>query len=184
MRVQVYSSYTGLVQITVATPRPENVPSVLFTAASVHEDYCARVRQLLREYKHVGESSLQFAAALRLQTYFPATNDKPFYALRELMPAGTTRDIDSEWQLELMRIRYRFHLALLPAAHQATDEEADAIERHIEYAIRRLFEVNSVAPKVFLPGDSADRGYQSDVDIVCELGEAGARVGIDIPQPA
>ena len=187
MRVQAYSAYAGTLQVTVATPRPDAAPSTHFTAASVHEDYCASVRALLREYKHVGESSVEFPAEQRIQSFFPTFTiggiAKPLFALRELMPIGSPRDIDADFQLEVMRIRYQFHIVILPAAFAANSVDAEAIERHVEYAIRQLFQANTV-PDVFIPGDSEDRPHRSEIDIVCELGTATAKMGVDIPSPS
>jgi hypothetical protein len=184
MRIQAYTTYTGVLAITVATPRPEGVPSTRFTAAPIHEDYCAQVRALLKEHKHIDTSSLAYPAAKRLSTYFPAFEGAPIFALRQLIPAGSPRDIDPEFLLEIMRIRYEFLINLLPGAFLTDEVDAEAIERHVEYAVKRLFQVNGV-PDVFIPGDTAARpGDRTDIDIVVELGGARDRTGVEIPTPA
>lgn len=192
MRIQAYTAYTGTLIIAVATPRPQEAPSTHFTAAKIHEDYCARVRSILREWKHIGETSLAFPVAQRLQTYFPVyplVTGKPLYALRQLMPAGSPRDIDREYMLEIMRIRYAFTLVILPAYFGADEIDAEAIERHLEYAVKQLFQVSGVPhvtiPQITVPGDNdiiTEEG--SLVSISCELAGASARNGADIPQPS
>lgn len=191
MKIQAYTAYTGTLVIAVATPRPEEAPSTHFTAAKIHEDYCARVRSLLREHKHIGDTSLTYPAAQRLQTYFPifpATTGKPLYALRQLMPSGSPRDIDREYMLEIMRIRYAFTLVCLPAYSLADEIDAEAIERHMAYAVKQLFQASGVPyvtiPQVTVPGDNGIvDGEGSLVSIMCELGGASARQGVEIPQP-
>lgn len=186
MRIQAYTAYTGSLTIAIATPRPEEAASTHFTAAKIHEDYCAQVRALLREHKHIGETALAYPAAQRLQTYFPifpAVTGTPLYALRSLMPAGSPRDIDQQFMLEIMRVRYAFTLVILPAYFAANETTAEGIERAMEYATKRLFQVAGI-PDVVIPGDNEIlSGVDSLVSITCELGGASARMGVDIPQP-
>ncbi len=187
MKIWAYRIYPGTLTITVATPRAETAASTKFTAAKIHEDYCARVRAHLKEHRHVGTTSLQYPAAKRLQTYFPVFNSdttKPLYALRELKPAGAPRDFNPEFMLEIMRIKYSFILNLLDAAFLADEIITEAIERHMEYAIDLLFDANSV-PNAFIPGDDGQRpGDRTEIDILCELGPADGRDVVDIPTPA
>jgi hypothetical protein len=187
MRIQAYTAYTGSLTIAVATPRPEEAASTHFTAAKIHEDYCARVRALLREHKHIGETALAYPVASRLQTYFPVfplVTGNPLYAIRQLMPAGSPRDIDQEFMLEIMRIRYAFTLVILPAYFAADETTAEGIERALEYAVKKLFQAADV-PDVVIPGDNEIiSGVDSLVSISCELGGASARMGVDIPQSA
>lgn len=185
MRIQAYTAYTGALTITVATPRPEAAGSIMFTAATIHEDYAANVRAVLEEHQHCGDTSLAYPAARRLSTYFPTAGSPalPLFALRMLRPMGSPRDIDAQFMLEIMRLRYAFLLVLLPPAFIASASIREAKERHLEYAINRLFDANGV-PNTFIPGDQTLRNQaQSEIDIVCELGEASERVGVDIPSP-
>jgi hypothetical protein len=184
MKIQAFGVYTGTLVIGVATPRPEAVPSTHFVAASIHEDYCATVRSALRRHKHVGESSLSYAATLRLQNYFPVFAASPIYAIRELRPAGSPRDIDPEFMLEIMRIRYDFVLNILPAAMLSNEVDAEAMERHMENATRKLFQALAI-PDVFIPGDGGDRpGDRTEIDIVCEMGPGSDLRTFEIPAPA
>ena len=192
MRIQAYTAYSGILSITVATPRPEAAGSVIFTAASIHEDYCAKVRVVMQEWKHIEPTTEAYPAAQQLKTYLPAPNGAQLYAFRQLMPAGTPRDIDAQFQLEIMRIRYEFMIVLLPAAFQSDQNLASGLERNIEKAVNDLFTANGV-PSAFIPGDMGIRNEQdvevptrSEIDIICEMGPALAqgRNGVDIPQPS
>lgn len=187
MRIQAYTAYTGTLTITVATPRPEEAASAFFVAGKIHEDYCAKVRAALEEHIHILAPGQQFPAAQQLQTYFPAATvggvAQPLYALRELMPAGSPRDVDMDFFLEIMRIRYAFTLVLLPAAFAASGVLREGKERHLEYAVKKLFEAQSI-PHTTIPGDNDILdGVSSHIGILCELGAASARQGVDIPQP-
>jgi hypothetical protein len=181
MRVQAYTIVDGVITITVATARAEPMASTKFTAANLHEEYAASARALLREYKHINASTEAFPAAKRLQTYFPTHAGNPLFALLELIPAGTSRSIDDQWQLEIMEIKYGFTLNLLPIAFLADEAIADGVERHVAYAVAQLFEANGV-PSVFIPGAQDVRtGNGTDIDITCEVGRASGRRGVDIP---
>lgn len=190
MKAQVYAAYSGTLVITVATPRAQPLPSHKFTAAKIHEDFCAKVRVALREHKHVGPTCAEFPERLRLASYFPKHEGMPLYALKELMPAGTPRDVDEGWQMEVMRIRYQFALHLTNAALIADEETAEGVERHLEFAVKSLFEALEI-PAVFIPGDeetrqspdTANPTQRTEIDILVELGPATARTGVEIPAP-
>lgn len=180
MRINSYDVHPGVLTITVATPRDPEIPSALFTAASIHEDYCGRVRALLREYKHVGESSNACPAAQRLQAYFPAHEGKPLYALRALVPSGAPREIDPEFMLEVLRIRYEFILVDLPEAMMADAIIAEGRERAMEKALHDLLEANGV-PAVFIPSNNDQRNpNRSEVDIICEFGPSTGRRSFEV----
>lgn len=179
MRIQAYAAISGTLVIAVYTARPEGAPSIRFTAAKVHEDYAAAIRTLLREWRQVGESALQFPDAARLTTYLPAPSGRPFYALRQLQPAGAPRDIDDEAKLEIIRPRYEFTLHLTPEGIRNPD--AEAVERHLEYAMQRLLAANGIEG-VYIPGDDGTRAEQTHtiVDVICELGASTDRRGFDV----
>lgn len=191
MRVQAYAAYAGSLIVTVATPRPETAPSTIFTAASIHEDFCAKVRVVMQEHKHIEATALAWPVAQRIQTYLPTYQFAPIYALRQLMPAGAPRDIDQNFQLEIMRIRYEFMLVRLPASFICDQLLAEGQERNMEKAVNDLFAANSV-PNSFIPGDSGIRNEQdvnvptrSEIDIVCEMGPAigNGRAGFEMSVP-
>jgi hypothetical protein len=182
MRLQAYTAYSGTLVITAATLRPEARPTALFTAASIHEEFCAQVRALLEEHRHIPPTCASVPAAQALPTYFPTSGGAPFFALRELRPAGSPRDIDAEWNLEIMRLRYEFTIVILPAAWGAAAPVRHALERHLTKAIKDLFKSNNV-PDTFIPGDNEQRPEQpgrTEIDLVIELGAATARTGVDL----
>lgn len=185
MRVQAYTSFSGFVVTTVATPRPEGTPSMIFTAATIHEDYAASVRSLMEEHKHL---DADFPAAGRIASYFPKFNGLPIYALRQLMPAGAPRDVDADFQLEIMRIRYQLEINLLPGAWLTDARVRNAIERNVVFAMRQLYQANGL-PDVYLPGENGIRGAEdgpsprTEIDIICELGPASARTAVEVAAP-
>ncbi len=193
MRIQAYLAYSGVFTVTVSTIRPEAARSTLFTAATAHEDFAAKVRGLLEEHIHIAPTDRAFPDAKRLQYYFPVATingvARPIYAMKELMPAGAPRDVDANFMLEITRLRYQFSIALLKEAFAVTPTYRSAIERAIEFAVQSLFFANTV-PWVYAPGDETVRPQNpnsttgpTDVDILCELGPASQRQGIDIPDP-
>lgn len=180
MRIQAYTARAASLIITVRTIRPEEAPSSLFTAAKIHDDLCARVGAVLREHKHVGDTQLAYPAERRLGTYFPTVGDKPIYGMRELRPAGTTRDIDADWQLEIMTIRYELTLALLPAAFQGDEDIAEAVSRNVSYAAQQVLAAAGL-PYLFIPGDDGQRPDEgTSIDIICDPGPSSNRVGCDV----
>lgn len=177
MRVHLYSVHPFTLTITVATPRAADA-SLLFTAARIHEDYAARVRWLLRHHRQVGPTAEAYPAAQRLTGHLPAG----YYGLRSLQPAGAPRDIDTDFQLEITRIRYAGVLVDLPGCFQA-GIEGEARERHLEKAVKDLFQANDV-PNDFIPGDDGRRDdTRTCIDIIAELGPSDGLIGADIPAP-
>lgn len=182
MRIQAYTAHTGTIIITAATLRPDARPTALFTAASIHEEFCGQVRTLMEEHKHIPPTSLAYPAAQQLATYFPTNAGQNLFALRELRPAGAPRDIDPEWNLEIMRIRFDFLIVLLPAVFGAAGPVRHGIERHMTKAVKDLFRANGV-PDVFIPGDNEQRPEmpgRTEIDVVVELGAASARTGVEV----
>lgn len=183
MRIQAYTAYTGVLTLTLCTIRPQEAPSALFTGAKIHEDWTAKSRAALKEYKHCGDASQAFAERVRLQNYFPGGLTAPYYALRQLKPAGSPRDIDSDWNLEITRMRYEFFLVFLPAYFAAAEPQGDAIERAMEKAVYDLFGYLQIW-NTHIPGDNAVLpGEGTYLNTVCELGPATQQQGIDIPSP-
>lgn len=183
MRIQAYTHYSGTLSITVATPRPEAAASTTLTAATIHEDYAAKVRAALREHKHINPTQTNYAAAYTLQNYLPQYQGKPIFVLTQLMPAGSPRGIDQQFMLEVMTLRYQFALDLLPGAHLTDDITAESKERAIEYAVKSLFTYLGI-PHTVIPADNTIAGqFDTEIGIMVELGAAGCRQGVDIPAP-
>lgn len=190
MRIQAYTRYSGLLTITCSTLRPEAAPSVKFQAATVHEDFSGLVCGLMEEHKHVAPTDAFFPAAQRMQGYFPGdSTGAAIYALKQIRPDGAPRDIDLQFMLEITRLRYEFVLDLSPAAFSVSGTVRNGIMRAMEFAASQLL-VNNGVPLVFIPGDDGLRPANADstvvpteVDIVCEIGPASVRQGVDIPDP-
>lgn len=193
MIIQAYTAYSGIFTIAVSTVRPQAARSTQFIAATLHEDYAAKAAALLEEHIHIFPTDQAYPMAARLQNYFPTATvggqTVPIYAMKELMPAGAPRDIDAQFMLEITRLRYQFSIVLLKAAFATTAVGRNAISRAIEFAIKSLFDANSL-PSTYIPGDNAIRPENADttlgptdIDIVCELGAATQRTGVDIPDP-
>lgn len=181
MKAPFHAAYSGTLTITISTPRARVAPSMKFTAASVHEDFTAAVRVAMREYKHCGPTSEFQPATLRIQNYFPTHEGRPIYALRELSPDGSARSLVPEFMLEVMTVRYRFFLVLLPAALIADPQIVEAYERNIEYAVRKFFLASNI-PDEFIPGDETLRpGDRSDISILCDLGASDGRITVELP---
>lgn len=187
MIIQAYLVETGVFTITLSTPRPDALASTKFVAGSIHDDYVARVRSLLKEHKHIGTTAQNFPAAKRLQNYlpiYPISTGKPLFALRELMPAGSQREVNGDFFQDETRIRYSFTLHRLPASFAADEIVAEGIERHMLYALRQLFSANDV-PDSFIPGDDSLRpGDRTEIEMTCELGPSSGRGHAEIPTPA
>jgi len=181
MKAPYYTAYAGSFSIVVSTPRSQKAPSHKFEYASIHEDYCAKVRVALREYRHCGAVAETQPAARRITTYLPGVGGQALYALRELKPEGADRAVDPQFMLEVMVMRWSFSLHLTSAALIADPEIAEAIERHLELALRKLFQALGI-PDEFIAGDEEQRpGIRTDISIIVNLGGATARTTVELP---
>lgn len=153
-----YDFFDASLLITIATQRPEAVPSLFFVAGTLHHDLMGKVRSALREKK------------APLDAYLPTAGGLPLYGVRRIAPSGTVRSVDTEYFLEVTRLRFELSLALLPTTWQAGEVVALGVERHIEKACKELFEAAGV-PSTTIPGDNVRLG-ETFVDVLCELGAA------------
>lgn len=183
MRVQAYTLIPGVMTITIASARVEGAPSHVFTFAKLHEEIAADVRALLLEHRQCGAPALSFPGERRLATYFPQHMGSPIYALREIVPAGTSRDVDADFQFEFMRLRYAFAFNLLPGAFLVADKIGQAMEWHLEQAVKKAIIAAGINPGMTLaPGDETQRtGDTTEIDCVIEFGAATGRTGIEVP---
>lgn len=152
MEIEEYDFYEGVLSITVATTRPDAAPSAVLVAASMHEEYASRARCLLREFRN------------NLGPYLP------YYGVRKILPAGSSREIDRDFNQDILRLQFNLGFALLGDAWSADEKVVFAFERNIEKAIRDLFAANQL-PHLFIPGDSEVMG-ESYIDILFSLGAA------------
>jgi hypothetical protein len=153
-----YDYFDAALTVTIATQRPEAVPSMLFVAGTLHNDLVGRIRAALREKKDA------------LTPYLPTAGGFPLYGIRKMMPGGTVRAVDSDYFLEVTRLRFDMGLAFLPTAWQAGEAVALGVERHIEKACKDMFEALGV-PTSVIPGDNVRLG-ETFIDVMCELGAA------------
>jgi len=173
--VTEYVYYDGSVTITIATPRLDSTtPSAVMVAATVHEEFAAKVRALMREYRVTSVyPSVSFDA------YLPTSGGFPIYGIRKIAPAGTSREVSDEYMLEITRLRFGVEFAILPTTFTADERLALAFERNIEKAMRDYFNANSV-PHLTIPGDQQILG-DSWIDIVFETGPATEIGLVNVP---
>lgn len=181
MTVQTYQLIPGVVTIAIASQRTEPKPSYLLVFDKLHKEIAGRVRALLMEHKQTPPSFNEWPAATRLATYFPTYEGAPIYRVCELIPAGTVRDVDAEFQIEVTRIRFSFVLQLLPGAFLCGDTIGQAIDDHMAKAIKQVLLAGDV-PNVSQPGDETIRPEEgTDVDCAVELGVATGRNRSEVP---
>lgn len=160
-----YTYYEGSLTVTIATPRLDSTkPSTVMAAATVHEEFAAKVRSLMREYRVTLNPSTGFDA------YLPTSGGFPLYGIRKVQPGGMSREVSDEFTLEITRLRFSVGFSILPTTFLANELLALAFERNIEKAVRDLFDANSV-PHLTIPGDQQILG-DSWIDIVFEAGPA------------
>jgi hypothetical protein len=184
MKIHEYNQYPVTFNFTLSSPRPEGAASTVIIAAKKHEEWASRVRAAMREFKHIDPTTKQIPPALTLENYFPTHNGSPLYALRTLQPAGSLREIEPDFWLDVYRLRYVALLVFLPAALHASEATAFAIERHLEKAVSDLFDYLNL-PRNFLPGEEGIRPEdRSIIDIIVEVGAAEGSPGLyEVPTP-
>jgi len=170
----------AFVNIVVSSPRPEGMPAHIIPGAALHDEIAAKVEAALREYKHRGENEGWVAPALQVQTYLPSTGTNKFYAVRSLMPAGSIVDVDQDFLLDILRIRFSLIFAILPGCLQADEQTGDAYNRHWQKAFKQLLVTGYAMDSVFIPGESDRRpGDRTEIDITLEMGGYQGRLPYD-----
>lgn len=157
----VYVDYeTADLLITVAVERLENAPSVVLTAARMFDEYCGAVRSALRDYRSP------------LAPYLPMASiggaSVPIFRVGFIKRGGTSREIDQDLGLEVLRMRFTFDLYTLPASAAVSEIIVEAKERHLTKAVQDLFKASNI-PDTFIPEDVGTRG-NTWIDIVTEMG--------------
>lgn len=152
MQITEYNYYDATLSITIATQRPEAAPSTVLAAATLHEEYAAQVRGVLREYKRGLDSYLSY------------------YEILKIHPAGGSRDIDRDFNQDLTSLSFMIGIGLTAAAHIADERLVFAFERNIEKAVRDLFAANGL-PDLYIPGDDETLG-ESYIQIKLSMGSA------------
>ena len=153
-----YDYYGATLTISIHTPRPDAAPSTVFTAGTLHNEYVAKVRAALREYKD------------GIESYLPTAGGYPLYGIRKCEPQGTLRSVEQDFQLEITTMRFGLEIAFLPSTWTVGETVALGVERNIEKAAKDYFAAQSI-PYVVIPGDG-DQLTESFIDIMVELGAA------------
>lgn len=150
--VHEYDYYEAILTISVYTQRPDAAPSSVLYAATMHEEFASRVRAALREYKAPLDPFLSY------------------YAVRKIQPAGSVRDVDRDYNQDILRIQFSLGIALVDAAQTGDEAAVFAFERNIEQATKDLLKSLNI-PHLFIPDQEGICG-ESYIDIICTLGTA------------
>lgn len=174
--IRVHSLYDCALNITIASPRPEALPSHIIPNGKLHDEIAAKIRGAMREYKHLSDNSDWVESAKQVCTYLP----DGFYAVRTLDPAGSIVEVDEGFMLDVLRLRYVMVFAILPASLQADEGIGEAFERHWQKAFRDLFVTGYGFTGVFVPGDVMDRNDSgTTIDVQLEMGGAKSTMRYD-----
>ncbi len=161
----------AFVNVVVSSPRPEGTPSTIIPNADKHDEIASTVEAALMEYKQLAENETWVGAAYQLATYFTTGGAGNFYAVRALMPAGSVVEVDQDFMLDVLRIRFSLVFAILPASLRANEKSGHAFNRHFQAAIKALFVTGYSLNDVFIPGDTDRRpGDRTEIDITLEMG--------------
>lgn len=180
--VRVHSLYAATVSLTVTSPRPAGTPSHLMPNAKAHADLASQIRAALREFKHLAENSDTVKASWQIATHLATVGCPAFYAVRTLDPAGSLVDVDADYFLDILRLRYDLVFAVLPGALLAAEEAGEAYESNWQRAIKSLLCSGYKVPRVFIPGDEGTRDETAtNVDLTLEMGPAKATMPFNMP---
>ena len=170
----------AFINVVVSSPRPEGTPSTLIPNAVKHDEIASTVEAALMEYKQLAENETWVATALQLRTYLTANGAGDFYAVRSLMPAGSIVEVNEDFMLDVLRIRFSLIFAILPASLRANEKTGHAFNRHFQAAIKDLLVTGYSQQEVFIPGDTDRRpGDRTEIDVTLEMGGYQGRVPYD-----
>jgi hypothetical protein len=178
--IQLHGLYEAFLNIVVSSPRPDAAPSHIIPNAQRHDEICSVVLCALDEFKHLPDNSDWVPTVKQLATYLPATAGQGWYAVRAINPAGTIVDVDEDFALDMLRIRFGVIFAILPAAIQADERSGKAFQRHWQAAIKKLLNEAYGLNDIFIPGDEGRRpGDRTEIDVQLELGPGSTRIRAD-----
>lgn len=161
----------AFINVVVSSPRPEAAPAHIIPNAAAHDEIASIVEAALDEYKHLGEHEQWVPAAKQLATYFSANSAANFYAVRSLTPAGSIVEVNEDFFLDVLRLRFSLIFAILPASLQADERTGKAFPRHWQAAIKGLLLTGYSLQNVFIPGDSGRRPCdRTEIDVTLEMG--------------
>lgn len=167
----------AFINVVVSSPRPEGVPSTIIPNAVKHDEIASTVEAAMMEYKQLAENETWVPAAQQLATYFTANSAANFYAVRSLMPVGSIVEVNEDYMLDVLRIRFSLIFAILPASLRANEKTGHAFNRHFQAALKSLFVTGYALDEVFIPGDTDRRpGDRTEIDITLEMGGYQGRV--------
>jgi hypothetical protein len=176
----------AFVNIVVSSPRDANVPSTIIPSADKHDEIAATCEAACAEWQHLAEHETWVPAARQLATHLAAGGAGGFYAVRALTPAGHLVEIDGDYLLDVMRLRFALVFAVLPPALQADPRTGHAYARHWQAAFKRLLTGTAWSLNdVFIPGDNDRRpGDRTEIEVTLELGGYQGRLRHEMPPPA
>lgn len=170
----------AFVNVVVSSPRSEAAPSTLIPSAALHDEIAATVEAALEEYQHLGEHDSWVPAAKQLATYFALNGAGGFYAVRSLVPAGSIIEINEDYLLDVMRLRFALVFAVLPPSLQVDPRTGKAFARHFQAAFQKLLVTGWSLTPVFIPGDEDRRpGDRTEIEVIVEMGGASGRLRYD-----
>lgn len=158
MEITEYDYHGFTLSITVATQRPEAAPSGILVAGKMHDEYAARVRALLREFRATDPS----AGVKNLSALLT------YYRITKMQPAGSAREVQGNY--DLLRLQFSAEFTTIDAAQIGDERAVFAFERNIEKAVDDLFAANEI-PNAFIPGEEGVLG-DSYIQVLCTMGPA------------
>lgn len=175
--IRVHSLYECFINITIASPRPDALPSHIIPNGNLHDELASKIRGAMREYKHLSDNSDWVTSARQVCSYLPSG----YYAVRKLDPAGSIVEVDEDFMLDVLRLRYSMVFAILPASLQAEEGIGDAYERHWQTAFKDLFVTGYGFSGVFVPGDAMERNdLGTTIDVQLEMGGSMGAMRFDM----
>jgi hypothetical protein len=162
----------AFVNIVVSSPRPEGVPATIIPSAAKHDEIASVIEAALDEYQHLSENEGWVASAKQIGTYLPASGAAiKYYAVRSLMPAGSIVEVNEDFFLDILRIRFSLMFAVLPPSLMADPRTGKAFPFHWQKAFKDLLVTGWSLENVFIPGDEDRRpGDRTEIDITLEMG--------------
>lgn len=179
-----YTAYEAFINVTVSSLRPEGVPAHIIPNAKRHQEIASLIRwKALREYKHRLENGTWVPRAQQLNTYLPPVSGAPYYAVRKLQPAGSIIEVNEEFMLDILRLRFALVFVIQRAA-LSDDDTGGAFEQYFQKAIKDLFVTGYSLENVFIPDDETKRPEDgTQIDIMIEMGNGSAQQSFEIPSP-
>lgn len=174
--IRVHSLYECTINLTIASPRPEGVPSYIIPNGKLHDEISSKIRAAMLEYKHLSDNSDWVASAKQVATYIPPG----FFAVRTLDPSGSLIEVDEHFMLDVLRMRYVMVFAVLPSSLLADEGTGQAFERHWQKAFKDMLMTGYGFSNVFVPGDAMERNdLGTTIDIQLEMGGSRGTMRFD-----